>query len=74
MKKIMLIAAVACLAMGCCKKNAEGEQKCCAEGENVECCEHAGECCEHEAAVEAVEEAVDAVEEAAEAVVEAVAE
>ena len=51
MKKILLIAAVALCAMGCCKK---ADKKCCGEG----CCKDSVECCQ-----KAAEEAV-VVEEA----------
>ena len=61
MKKILLIAAVALCAMGCCKKadNKCGEKQCCKD--SVECCQKAaeGECCQ-----KAAEEAAP-VEEAA---------
>ena len=61
MKKVLLIAAVALCAMGCCKKADKA-------------CE--GNCCAEEAAVEVVEEAevVEVADSAAVEVVEEVAE
>lgn len=41
MKKILFVAAIACLAMGCCKKAEKAEGTCC---ENKECCEKADSC------------------------------
>lgn len=38
MKKILLIALVAVCAMGCCKKNAKCEGKCCKDAAKTECC------------------------------------
>lgn len=59
MKKVLLIAAVALCAMGCCKKADKA-------------CE--GNCCAKEAAVEVVEEAEEVVEVADSAAVEVVEE
>ncbi len=44
MKKLMLVAAIAICAMGCCKK-ADG--KCCKE--EGKCCQQEQKCCEAEA-------------------------
>lgn len=67
MKKILLIAAVAICAMGCCKKSAKCEGKCCKEGEKQECAAPA--------ATESAVEVIDTVEEeVVETPVEAVAE
>ena len=43
MKKILLIAAVAVMAMGCCKKATCQQDKCC-EKPATECCEKKAEC------------------------------
>ena len=41
MKKILLMAVIAIAAMGCCKKTACNEGKCCGKPA-VECCQEAG--------------------------------
>lgn len=43
MKKILLIAAVAVMAMGCCKKATCQQDKCC-DKPATECCEKKAEC------------------------------
>jgi hypothetical protein len=43
MKKILLIAAVAVMAMGCCKKATCQQDKCC-DKPTTECCEKKAEC------------------------------
>ncbi|MCM1034199.1 MAG: hypothetical protein NC038_00565 [Paludibacter sp.] len=58
MKKVLFVAAIACLAMGCCKKAANNE---CQEGA---CCTEQTECCAAEAteATEATEDTTVVVE------------
>lgn len=62
MKKILFVAAIACLAMGCCKKADK-------------CCQEEG-CCKDSAAVEEVVEAPaeEVIDSTVEAEVEAPAE
>lgn len=50
----MLLAAIACMAMGCCKNCNKGENECCAD--SVACCANdsakacCGHCCHHDSA------------------------
>lgn len=76
MKKVLLMAAIAMLAMGCCKKAQNGEKKeCCKEGEKKECCQKAQEqAAEAEAVVVEAEAEAEAATDAAEVAVEEVAE
>lgn len=63
MKKVMLIALVAVCAMGCCKKTADNEGKCC-DAAQTECAAEAAEATEataDTAAVEVVEVAAEEV-------------
>lgn len=41
MKKVLLVAVIACVAMGCCKKAST-------EGDKAACCEAKKECCQKE--------------------------